>query len=330
MEYFIKPVVRKSSLIWATLIFSAACAGNATAQEWPTKPITVLAPFAAGGTVDIVARLVGQHLQQELGQPIIVENKGGAGGTIATALLARAQPNGYTLMVQHQGLAFNAALYSKLSYDTLRDIGPVAYIGATPNVLVVTNALPVKSVAEFLSAAKADPGKINYGSGGIGSAGHIPMEVLQMATGVKMTHVPYKGSGPAIVDLMSGRIEAMLLTIPAVMPHIQSGKVRPIATSGRQRSPALPSLPTLQEAGVANFDYSPWYGFFAPAGTPEPVLTKLHAAVNKVLAKPEVIQKLSDQGLEVQAMPREQFASIVKSDVTKWGKIINSLAIKVD
>lgn len=295
---------------------------------YPTRPITVLAPFAAGGTVDIVARILGQKLGQDLGQSFIVDNKGGAGGTIATGMLARAAPDGYTLMVHHVGLAFNASLYDKLPFDTARDVLPLAYIGATPNVLVVTNSLPANTVPEFLALARKSPGSINYGSGGMGSAGHLPMEVLQGSTGVKLQHVPYKGSGPAITDLMSGQIQAMLLTIPAVMPFIQSGKLRAIATSGRKRTPALPNLPTLDEAGVKGFDYAPWYGFFAPAGTPPAVVARLHAAINKVLADPDVVKTLGQQGLEVQTMSREQFAGIVTADIAQWGKTIRALGVK--
>jgi tripartite-type tricarboxylate transporter receptor subunit TctC len=243
-------------------------------------------------------------------------------------MLARAAPDGYTLMVNHQGLAFNVSLYDKLPYDTARDIMPIAYIGATPNVLVVTNSLPVKTVGEFLAFAKSET--VNYGSGGYGSAGHLPMAVLQSTTGIKLAHVPYKGSGPAMIDLMSGQIQAMLLTIPAVMPHIQSGKVRAIATSGLRRSPALPALPTLNEAGVKGFEYLPWYGFFAPAGTPAPIARKLHAAVNRVLSDPEIVAKLGQQGLEVHAMTREQFGEVVNQDIAKWGKIIKTLGIKAD
>lgn len=322
--YFLKKIaVRLAAAFCALLAF----AGNVTAAEWPARPITVLAPFAAGGTVDIVARLVGNKLSKELRQSIIVDNHGGAGGTIATAMLARAVPDGYTLMVHHQGLAFNASLYTKLSYAPA-DIVPVAYIGATPNVLVVTNNLPVKNVDEFLSYSRSNT--VYYGSGGIGSAGHLPMELLQSAAGLKLEHVPYKGSGPALVDLMSGQIQSMLLTIPAVMPYVQSGKVRPIATSGHKRSAALPNLPTLEEAGIPNFEYAPWYGFFAPAKTPALVLNRLHEAVNKVLADPEIVAKLGQQGLEVHSMTREQFDEVVAGDIAKWGKIIRSLGIKVE
>lgn len=303
-------------------------ATSARAGDYPSRPVTVLAPFAAGGTVDIVARLVGQRLSTELKQPFLVENRGGAGGTIATGMLARAAPDGYTLMLHHMGLAFNATLYDKLPFDTMRDILPLAYVGATPNVLVVTNSLPAHTVAEFIAYAKSKPGAINYGSGGPGSAGHLPMEVLQTATGARFTHVPYKGSGPAINDLIAGQIQAMLLTIPAVLPFVQSGKLRAIATSGLKRSPALPQLPTLDEGGVKGFDYAPWYGYFAPKATPADVVAKLHAAINKTLQDGSVSSKLAQQGLEVQAMSREQFAEIVARDVAAWGKTIRSLGVR--
>jgi len=316
--------MRKALAALATLL---ACT-SATAQEWPTKPVTVLVPFAAGGTVDIVARTVTQRLGAELGQTFVVDNRGGAGGTIATTALVRSTPDGHTLLFHHLGLVFNAALYDKLSFDTQRDVVPVANIGATPNVLVVNNAVPVKTVGEFIAAAKAKPGSINYGSGGVGSAGHLPMELFQSMANIDLVHVPYKGSGPAISDLMGGQIQAMLLTIPAVMPFVSAGKLRAIATSGKRRSPALPDLPTLDEAGLSGFEYSPWYGVFAPAGTPAPVIAKIHAAINKVLAEPEIREKLGRQGLEVQPMTRAEFAATIQSDLPKWAKVIKQLGIK--
>jgi tripartite-type tricarboxylate transporter receptor subunit TctC len=321
----IKRIIAIALTLLAPLAAGLGCL-PAAAADFPTRPITVLAPFASGGTVDIVARSVGVRLGQELGQAVIVENRGGAGGTIGAALLARAVPDGYTLMVMHQGLAFNASLYDKLPYDTVKDMIPLANIGMTPNVLVVTNSLPVKTLNEFLAYAKTHP--VNYGSGGHGSAGHLAMELLKSMTGAKLQHVPYKGSGPALTDLIGGQIQAMLLTIPAVMPHIQAHRVRAIATSGQKRTPALPGLPTLDEAGAKGFDYSPWYGFFAPAGTPPDVVQKLHAAINTVLSDPEVVGKLGQQGLEVQTMSHEQFGSIVTGDIVKWERIIKKLEIK--
>ncbi len=303
-------------------------AASAFAQGYPARPIRMLVPFSAGGTVDIVARLLGAKLSADLGQPFVVENKGGAGGTIAAAMLAKSPGDGYTLMMMHQGLAFNASLYADLPYDTLRDLAPIAYVGATPNALVVTDALPVKTVQEFLAYARSNPDRIAYGSGGIGSAGHLSVELLQSLTGTKLTHVPYKGSGPAITDLISGQIQAMLLTMPAVMPYVKGGKVRAIATSGARRSPALPDLPTIAEAGVPGYEYTPWYGMFGPGTLPKPLIARLNSAVNKALADAELRAKLARQGLEVHAMTSGQFTGIVRADVARWGKIIRELGVR--
>jgi len=306
----------------------ALAAASAFAQTYPTRPIKMLVPFAAGGTVDIVARLLGAKLAEEMGQPFVVENKGGAGGTIAAAMLAKSPGDGYTLMMMHQGLAFNASLYSDLPYDTLRDLAPIAHVGATPNALVVTDALPVKTVQEFLAYARSNPGRIAYGSGGIGSAGHLSVELLQSLTGTKLTHVPYKGSGPAITDLISGQIQAMLLTMPAVMPYVKGGKVRAIATSGALRSPALPGLPTIAEAGVPGYEYMPWYGMLGPGALPKPLIARLNSAVSRALADAGVREKLAQQGLEVRSMTSEQFAGILRTDVARWGKIIRELGVR--
>ncbi len=303
-------------------------AAPAFAQGYPARPIRMLVPFSAGGTVDIVARVVGAKLAADLGQPFIVENKGGAGGTIAAAMLAKSAGDGYTLMMMHQGLAFNASLYSDLPYDTLRDLAPIALVGATPNALVVTHLLPVKTVQEFLAYARSNPGRIAYGSGGIGSAGHLSVELLQSLTGTKLTHVPYKGSGPAITDLISGQIQAMLLTMPAVMPYVKGGKVRAIATSGARRSPALPDLPTIAEAGVPGYEYTPWYGMFGPGTLPKPLIARLNSAVNTSLAEAGIREKLAQQGLEVQSMTSDQFSGIVRADVARWGKIIGELGVR--
>ena len=303
-------------------------AASALPQGYPARPIRMLVPFSAGGTVDIVARIVGAKLAADLGQPFVVENKAGAGGTIAAAVLAKSPGDGYTLMMMHQGLAFNASLYSDLPYDTLRDLAPIALVGATPNALVVTHLLPVKTLQEFLAYARSNPGRIAYGSGGIGSAGHLSVELLQSLTGTKLTHVPYKGSGPAITDLISGQIQAMLLTMPSVMPYVKGGKVRAIATSGARRSPALPELPTIAEAGVPGYEYMPWYGMFGPGALPKPLIARLNSAVNRALADAGVREKLAQQGLEVQSMTSEQFAGIVRADVTRWEKIIRELGVR--
>ena len=303
-------------------------AASAFAQGYPARPVRVLVPFSAGGTVDIVARIVGAKLASDLGQPFLVENKPGAGGTIAAAQLAKSPGDGYTLMMMSQALAYSASLYPELPYDTLRDLAPIAFVGATPNALVVTHLLPVRTVQEFLAYARANPGRIAYGSAGVGSAGHLAVELLQSLTGTRLTHVPYKGNAPVLNDLIGGQIQVSLLTMPSVMPYVKGGKVRAIATSGSRRSPALPEVPTIAEAGVPGYEYTPWYGMFGPGTLPKEQIARLNAAVNKALAEAGLGEKLAQQGLEVHAMASDQFREIVRGDVARWGKIIRELGIR--
>jgi tripartite-type tricarboxylate transporter receptor subunit TctC len=305
-------------------------AASAFAQGYPARPVRVLVPFSAGGTVDIVARIVGAKLASDLGQPFLVENKPGAGGTIASAQLSKSPGDGYTLMVMSQALAYSASLYPDLPYDTLRDLAPIAFVGATPNALVVTNSLPVTTVQEFLAYARANPGRIAYGSAGVGSAGHLAVELLQSLTGTRLTHVPYKGNAPVLSDLIGGQIQVSLLTMPSVMPYVKGGKVRAIATSGSRRSPALPEVPTIAEAGVPGYEYTPWYGMFGPGTLPRELTARINAAVNKALANAELGGKLAQQGLEVRAMTSAQFAEVVRTDVARWGKIIHELGVRAE
>ncbi len=307
-----------------------ALAPHAAAQPYPAKPIKVLVPFAPGGTADIIARIVSARLVDELGQQFLIENRSGAGGTIATAMVAKAPADGYTLLFIHQGLAFNAALYASLPYDTLRDLRPIAMVGATPNVLVVNPSVPVGTVQEFLALALARPGALAYGSGGIGSAGHLAVELLESLAGVTLTHVPYKGSGPALTDLVAGQIQTMIVTMPAVVSYVKGGKVRAIATSGARRSPAMPQLPTIAESGVPGYEYTPWYGWFGPGALPEAIAERLHGAIDNVLAAPAMRDQLGRQGIEVEIMLSARFAEIVRADVARWGKIIRDAGIRAE
>src|SRR5258705_982411 len=298
------------------------------AQAYPARPVRVLVPFTAGGTVDIVARVVSAKLAADLRQAFLVENKPGAGGTIASAQVAKSSGDGYTLMMMSQALAYSASLYPDLPYDTLRDLAPVAYVGATPNPLVVTDALPVNTLQEFLAYARANPGRVAYGTAGIGSAGHLAVELLQSLAGVRLVHVPYKGNAPALADLIGGQIQVSLLTLPSVLPYVKSGKVRAIGTSGSRRSPALPEVPTIAEAGVPGYEYTPWYGMFGPGTLPKPLAARLNSAVNTSLADAGVREKLAQQGLEVQSMTSDQFTGVVRDDVARWGKIIRELGVR--
>ncbi len=308
----------------------AAFLSGAGAQAYPTKPVKVLVPFSPGGTSDIVARLVAAKLPEELGQPFVVENRGGAGGTIATAMLAKSPPDGYLVMAGHQGIAFNATLYTKLPYDTLKDLLPVAMIGPTPNLLVTTNSFAPNTVREVLALAREKPGSITYGSGGVGSAAHLGMELFESLTQTKLAHIPYKGAGPALGDLVAGQIQVMIVTMPAAVGYIKGGKLKAIATSGAKRTPAMPDLPTIAEGGVPGYEYSPWYGWFVPAGTPRPVVDRLNSAINKVISAPALKEQFSSLGLEPEPMTQERFAEIFAADIARWGGIIHRLGLKAD
>lgn len=324
--------LRKIRTVLITLLAITVSGGlfgvqDAKAQSWPDHTITLVIPFAPGGTTDIIGRLIGKKLSEELKVSVVAENKGGAGGNIAANYVAHAPRDGYTIAMDHIGFAFNQSLQKSGAAIPQKEIVPVAFVGSTPNVLVVSNQMPIKTLSEFIAYAKKHPGEINFGSGGVGSAGHLSMELLQSVAGIEMVHVPYKGSGPALVDLVSGRIQAMLMTIPAVMGQIKNNNVRAIATSGTARPEALSDLPTFAQAGVSNFIYQPWYGIFAPRGTPQSILAKLHAAVNKANADPEIKRKLLEQGLVTEEKTQQEFVKIVEGDTRKWGEIISRLDI---
>ncbi len=337
--------------VWPSLLLCAACAiPPATAQTrpaakskgpapvtdapkpagYPDKPIRFMVPFAPGGTTDLIARMVGQKMAEELGEPLVIDNRGGGGGTIATDIVAKAAGDGYTLMMNHQGMTFNATLYSKLPYDTLKDFATIAMVGVTPNVMVVNPGVPAKSVKEFIALAKAKPKGINYGSGGIGSSAHLAVELFVRLAGVQLQHVPYKGAGPALTDTIAGQIQMMIATMPAAAGHIRSNRLRALGVSGAKKSPAFPELPTIAEAGVAGYDYTTWYGILGPSALPKNMVQYLAAVSNKVLSQKDLRDRLLQQGMEVELMSSEKFAEVLKSDVARWGKIIRDAGIKAE
>lgn len=321
MTTYLKDLTRVISLFTLCLTAPIAIAQPA--------PLTMLVPFSAGGTVDIVARVVGQQLTKDNGTTVIVDNKVGAGGAIATAIAAKAKPNGQTILAHHQGIVYNTFLVSNLQYDLKRDLIPLATVGATPNALVVPAGSNIRTMADFIAAAKANPGKLNYGSAGIGSNAHLAMELLQAAAGIKLTHVPYKGMPPALSDVAGGQIDAVLTTIPAAMTYIQGGRVRAIATSGLKRSSALPDIQTIDESGVKGFEYQPWYGFFVPAGTAGSTVEALSKSIVEAVNKPEVTKKFISEGLDVRPLGTVQFTEALGNDIQKWGSIIKSLGLKM-
>ena len=323
MTHFTRTTRRAA--IGAIALAAATLSLGAAAQAYPTKPITIVVPFSAGGTTDILARLVGQYLTTELGQPVVVDNKAGAGGNIGGALAAKAPADGYTLFMGTVGThAINAALYKKMPFDHVKDFAPLSRVANVPNLLVSHPSQPFKTVPEMIAYAKANPGKINFGSPGNGASPHLSGELFKSMAKVELTHIPYKGSAPAVSDLLGNQIAIMFDNLPSVIPHVRSGKLRAIAISTAQRSPELPDVPTIAEAGVPGYEAVSWFGLFAPAATPKPVLDKLSTALSKVLANPEVQKKISAQGGETVNETPAQFAAFIRSETTKWGKVLTT------
>jgi tripartite-type tricarboxylate transporter receptor subunit TctC len=298
--------------------------GESFAAGYPARPVRLIVPFPPGGGNDIVARLVATRLGEALGQPLVVDNRGGAGGTIGTDLAAKAPPDGYTLLVNNISLAVNQTLVPKLPYDTLRDLAPVSLIGRQPNLLVVSSAVSAKSVRELLDLARAKPGEVTYGSGGVGTASHLATEMLKLMTKTEMVHVPYKGLGPALTDLVGGRLHLIVSTMASALPHVKSGKLRPLAVTTAQRTRFFPDIPTMSEAGVKGYEFSTWYALLVPARTPKAIVDRLNAESRKVLATPAVQEQFAAQGLEAAASTPQELGAYLRSEVEKWGKVVKA------
>ncbi|MCE2947323.1 MAG: Bug family tripartite tricarboxylate transporter substrate binding protein [bacterium] len=309
------------------LVLSSA--SHAFAQAYPAKPIRIVCTLAAGGGVDATARIVGQALTDAWGQPVIVDNRPGAGGTIATEAVVRAAPDGYTLLMTSPGHVTAPALY-KLSYDTLKDLAPVSMIVSSPSVLVVHPSLPAGSMKDLLALARARPGELSFGTSGNGSPGHMTVELLAMSAGVRLVHVPYKGTPPILADLIGGRIVAAASSVASTMPHVTAGRLKALAVTSARRSMAQPQLPTVAESGVPGFAVDIWYGLLAPAEVPREIVSRLHEGVATVVGRPEVRQKLLAAGLEPSVMAPEPFGRYLATEVEKWGKVIRSAGIRVD
>lgn len=295
----------------------------AQAQAFPTKAITIIVPFSAGGTTDILARVLGQFISKDLGQPVIIDNRAGAGGNIGTQLVARAAPDGYNILMGTVGThAINQSLYPKLAFDPIKDFAPLTRVALVPNLLVANPAQPFKTVKELMAYAKANPGKVTFGSSGSGTSIHLSGELFKQMAGVDIQHVAYKGSAPAVNDLLGNHIAIMFDNMPSAISHVKAGKLRPLAVTTAQRSPALPDVPTIAEAGVPGYEATSWFGLLAPAKTPAPVVARLNTSILKALADPDVKKKLLEQGAEPAGETPAQFAAFIASETVKWGKIV--------
>jgi len=291
------------------------------AQNYPSRPLRMIVPTAPGGGTDFTGRLVAAKLSETLGQQVVVENRGGGGGSVGADNAAKSTPDGYTLLLGSIAThAVNPALYKKLPYDHLKDFAPVSLIGTVPNAMVVHPSVPVKSMQEFITYAKANPGKINYGSSGVGSPPHLSMELLRSMTGINLVHVPYKGAGPALADLLGGQVQAMCTSLAGLINFIKSGRVRALGVTTAKRNPQLPDVPTIVESGVPGYEVTIWYGVFAPVATPKAIVQKLNAEMIKALTSPEMKERMALQGMDPAPSTPAELAAFVKAETLKWAK----------
>jgi tripartite-type tricarboxylate transporter receptor subunit TctC len=322
--------LKLAALLWIL----ALAAGDAFSQGYPNKPIRWLIPFSAGGPTDVLARAIAPKLSEALGVPVIVENKLGAGGSLAMDAVAKAAPDGYTIGMGHTGTqSINPHIYAKLPYDSLKDFAPITPVVSYVNVLVVNPNVPVKTVGELVAYAKANPEKVSFASGGTGATNHLSGELLKAVTGAPMLHVPYKGSAPALVDVIAGNATCMFDILVTSLPQIRAGKVRALAVTSAKRSHYAPDIPTMRESGVEGYEEAGsdlWFGVFAPAGTPKPIVDRLNAELVKALKTPEVVERIRVQAYEIWTLTPEEFAAFLRVEYAKWGKIVKLAGAKAD
>lgn len=322
-------MTRTLSMLLAAL-FCSGYAAVAQAQNYPERPVRLVVPFAPGGTSDLVGRVISERIGEYLGQPMIVDNRGGAGSTLGTGIVARAAPDGYTLLVCHIALAINQTLYSKLPYSAMNDLAPISRLGVAPSAVVVNSKLPAKNLKELIALAKKEPGKLNYGSAGVGSAGHLSVALLEHVAGVRFTHVPYKGGGPSVAATIAGEVQIAIPVMASAANHVKAGRLRMLAVTGAKRSQAFPDVPTAQEAGVPGYVYETWFGLFAPAGTPKAVITRLNQATVKALGMKDARDILFSQGVEAESSTPEALGKTLREDTGTWAKIIKSAGIPIN
>ena len=315
--------------IVATLVALFACAA-AAAEEYPARAVRVIVPFAPGGGTDIVARILSQHLSQRLRQSFVVDNRPAGSGIVGADLVAKASPDGYTLLFAFSSLSSSAKLFSQLPYDPVRDFAPVALATTSPLLAVAPLSLPAKDIREFVAYAKANDGKLNYGSSGPGSSPHLATELLISITGIRMQHIAYKGIAPAVTALLADEVQFSLVPIAVGLPHIKAGKLRALGVAGLQRSAATPDIPTLNESGLPDYEVIAWWGMLAPAKTPRPIVALLNRELRTVLELPDVRRSLVDQGMDPAARSPEEFGALIKADMEKWGDIGRRLGVKLD
>jgi tripartite-type tricarboxylate transporter receptor subunit TctC len=300
----------------------------AKAETYPARPIRLIVPFAAGGTVDIIARILATRLSAIIGSNVVVDNRGGAGGVVGTQMTAQAPGDGYTLLIHSGSITYDPSLHDKLPYDTMKDLAPVAMIGTTPNLLVVTPSFPARSAAGLIRMAHEKPGAITYATGGFGSSSHLAVALFSLLSGAKFTHVPYKGAGPALADVVSGHVDFTVATMPAAIQHVRSSSLRALGISSLRRSPELPDMPTVAETGLPGYEYVAWFGLFAPGTTRPELVARINAMVREAVDSPDTRDRLRIQGVETQIQSPDEFRANVRAEIERWAPVIEKSGIK--
>jgi tripartite-type tricarboxylate transporter receptor subunit TctC len=314
-----------------SLVFACACAiAQPAADTYPNKPVRFILPFPPGGGTDILGRIIAERLTQSLGQPVVMENRGGAGGNVGVEAAAKSVPDGYTIVLAAPTLAISPSLYTKLNYDPVKDLAPISLVGTVPNVLITHPSVPAPNLAEFIALAKTKPGGMNFGSGGSGTSNHLAGELFNTVAGVKLVHVPYKGVNLAMNDVLGGEIQLVVIGIPAALPHIKAGRLRALGVIAPQRAPTLPEVPTVAEAGLQNYEVTTWYGVLAPAGTPRPVIARLNGELVRLMHAPDLKERFAAIGIETRTGTPEEFADYIRQEIAKWGKVVRDAGLKAD
>jgi len=324
--------MRALPILWvaAGLAFASGEAAAQAPDAYPGKPIHLILPFPPGGPTDILGRIIAERMTTDLGQPVVIENRGGAGGTVGAEAAAKSPADGYTIVLVAPSLAISPSLYSKLNYDPVRDFAPVSLVGVVPNVMVVNPSVPAKTLDEFIALAKTRAGGMNFGSGGSGTSNHLAGELFNLEAGVKLVHVPYKGVNLAMNDVITGQVQLVVIGVPAALPFIQSGRLRALAVIAPQRLAVLPDVPTAAEAGLPTYEVTTWYGVLAPAGTPKPIVAKLNAEIARVMQAPDLHDRFAAIGIQVRTSTPEEFAAFIRQEMAKWAKVVREAGLKAD
>jgi len=317
-------------VLYAVAVLGVLMSASLFAQTYPVRPVRFILPFPAGGPTDILGRIIGQKLSAELGQSVVPENRPGAGGNVGTEYAAKQPGDGYTIVLASPSLSISPVLYKKLAYDPVRDFAPISLVAEIPNILLVHPSVPAKTLKEFVQLAKANPGKLNFGSGGLGTSNHLGSEMLKGLTGISIVHVPYKGSNEAMVAMMGGHVDMVVIGVPPTLPHIKAGRVRPLAVLASRRLSYLPSVPTAAEAGVPNYEVGTTYGLLVPAGTPRDIINRLNADWIKIEAMADTKEKMRTAGYEPMTSTPEQYGEFIKTEMVRWAKVIKDANVKIE